>query len=447
MGRAAYAYVVATVVLSVLFAALLPWGPVYALGLEDLGALGLFVGLAVLSNAIGFEFTVAGQNKVRSSIHFIPLLAAAIVFPPAAAFLAGAATELLSALQRPIKKLWRESFNSAQIGLALGLASLTFSAISGLGGIERGQDTANSWYFMGFVGLVVVYFGTNLIVVGGFFSIKQQEPFARILKKAVGPGGGNLLYDVLASPVALVAAILFEDLGYGGVLIVVLPLLLIRYSYLSQVQLQQANRDLLKVLIKAIETRDPYTSGHSMRVSTLAKAIAQDLGLGSKLEEKIETAALLHDIGKIESLYSEIIGKQATLTDEERAVIKTHATKGAELLKNLTSFEAPVVAGVRHHHERFDGSGYPGGLAADEIPIAARIIMMCDAIDAMLSDRPYRSALPLAEVKAELLRCSGTQFDPSIVQIVLDKGTLERAAALVLEQGANAQRKVAAQTA
>ncbi len=174
------------------------------------------------------------------------------------------------------------------------------------------------------------------------------------------------------------------------------------------------------MLIKAIETRDPYTSGHSVRVSQMARAIAEDMGLPSRLVEKVETAALLHDIGKIESLYAEIISKDSSLTERERAVIKTHATKGAELLENLTSFDSAIVEGVRHHHERYDGTGYPDGLTGKAIPVAARIIMMCDAIDAMLSDRPYRNALPLSHVRMEMLRCSGTQFDPELVDVVLN---------------------------
>src|SRR5690606_10253367 len=149
---------------------------------------------------------------------------------------------------------------------------------------------------------------------------------------------------------------------------------LIRYSYLSKVQLEEANRDLLKVLVKAIETRDPYTSGHSLRVATLARAIAEDLELTPKQIERVETAALLHDIGKIDVVYEAVIRKPHSLTSAERDLIKTHATKGADLLESLTSVNREVIAAVRHHHERYDGTGYPAGLRADQVPVAARII-------------------------------------------------------------------------
>jgi putative nucleotidyltransferase with HDIG domain len=224
---------------------------------------------------------------------------------------------------------------------------------------------------------------------------------------------------------------LYADYNVGGLLVIVLPLLLIRYSYLSKVQLEEANKDLLKVLVKAIETRDPYTSGHSMRVATLARLIAEDIGLTPKHVERAETAALLHDIGKIDSVYEAVIRKPHDLTTAERDLIRTHATKGADLLQSLSSVNSEVVRAVRHHHERYDGTGYPSGLTGEDIPIISRIIMLCDSVDAMLSDRPYRSALSIEKTRLELVRCAGSQFDPSIVHVVLRSNTLERAASLV----------------
>jgi len=148
---------------------------------------------------------------------------------------------------------------------------------------------------------------------------------------------------------------------------------------------------------------------------------------------KTRKAALLHDISKIDPMYSEVLAKPFDLTPSERELIQTHAAKGAELLLDLNSVDKEIIATVRHHHERFDGKGYPDGLEGDSIPLAARIIMMSDSIDAMLSDRPYRKALRLDEVKRELVRCSGTQFDPRIVKSVLDASTLEKAVKLVEE--------------
>jgi putative nucleotidyltransferase with HDIG domain len=193
-------------------------------------------------------------------------------------------------------------------------------------------------------------------------------------------------------------------------------MLFIRYSYLTTSRLREANADLLTALVKAIEIRDPYTSGHSMRVSTLAQRIAEELGLNRHSVDRIANAALLHDIGKIEAVYTEILRKPDALTQEERAIIESHVTRGEQLLRDLSSVHEEVVRIVRHHHEREDGTGYPDGLLGDEIPMGSKIIVVCDAVDAMLSDRPYRDALPLSRVLEELQENAGRQFDHRVVR-------------------------------
>jgi CRISPR-associated endonuclease Cas3-HD len=167
------------------------------------------------------------------------------------------------------------------------------------------------------------------------------------------------------------------------------------------------------------------------------------MGLPLKLRELVANAALLHDIGKIDPIFTDVLRKPHALTSDERELIQTHATKGAAMLRDLSSVDRDVVAAVRHHHERFDGKGYPDGLAGANIPISARIIMLSDSIDAMLSDRPYRRALTTDQVKAELTRCSALQFDPEIVDVVLRARTLEKAVTLVAEWR-NAQEEMPA---
>ena len=196
-------------------------------------------------------------------------------------------------------------------------------------------------------------------------------------------------------------------------------------------KVQRGMEDLLRVLVKTLETRDRYTSGHSVRVSVLARSIAEDIGLRPRQVKQVEMAALVHDIGKIEEVYAEIIMKPHALSDVEKLVIRTHATRGSDFLKGLSSFPEDVILGVRHHHERFDGAGYPDGTAGESIPLISRIIMICDSVDAMLSDRPYRKALKVSTVRDELRRCAGAQFDPELVEVMLAKGTMERAVGLM----------------
>jgi putative nucleotidyltransferase with HDIG domain len=195
------------------------------------------------------------------------------------------------------------------------------------------------------------------------------------------------------------------------VIVVTVPLFLIRHVYAVNLQIEQVNRDLLELMVKAIEARDPYTSGHSMRVCKIAGALARQMGLQGKLVEQVETAALLHDVGKIHEEYALILRKGGPLNEQEKAVIKTHPIRSFELVRTISGFRGGVDLAVRHHHENFDGSGYPDGLAGKAIPIGARIIMIADTADAMTTDRPYRTAMTFETLVSELAEYSGTQFD------------------------------------
>lgn len=446
MSTALRVYFAAVSSAAVLFASTLDWAELAQLSNGDWIGLGTFLFLAILSQALAVESTVGASKPIKSSIAFLPLMALAVVMPVPAVVLAigtmTAGNELFFVRDR---SAIRAVFNTSQTILSFGLGATVFRTLADLSGVPPIVDGAVGIgnLFLPFYGLALTFFVLNLVFVSTVIALRDNERLGDILTEAAGRGGGNLFYDLLASPVALFAAYLYESFYVGGLLAIILPLLLIRHSYLSAIQLEQANRDLLRVLIKAIETRDPYTSGHSRRVSTLARMIAKDHGLRSGMINHVETAALLHDIGKIDALYADIISKPTALTDQERETIRTHATKGADLLQTLTSLESDTIVGVRHHHEQFDGSGYPSGLKGKSIPIAARIIMVCDSVDAMLSDRPYRNALPLSEVRKELERCSGSQFDPDLVDTILRHGTLERAELLIDRSGAPTTARVA----
>lgn len=443
MFKSLTTYALAITALAAAFASQLDWGFLGALGNADLLGLATFIALAVLSQLMAVDSIVGAAKPVKSSIAFLPLLALAVVFPPVAVVVAAGGMSFVSEVLVRRDRVWhRAAFNVSQTVLSYGAAGWVFHALYGGSFSDQTQVVFQGGFesvFFPFYALALTFFSLNLVFVGAYIAIREGQPFSRILQETAGRGGGNLFYDLLASPVALFAAYLYVNLEVAGLLAVVLPLLLIRHSYLSAIQLQKANRDLLQVLIKAIETRDPYTSGHSVRVSTLARMIAEDHGLRESVISDIEDAALLHDIGKIDALYTEIISKESSLSDAERDIIQTHAAKGADLLQSLTSLDHQIVIGVRHHHERYDGTGYPDKLRGKAIPLAARIIMLCDSIDAMLSDRPYRVALPVQEVRSELLRCAGTQFDPDLVRTILNRHTLERAVLLVERSEARAR--------
>jgi len=170
-------------------------------------------------------------------------------------------------------------------------------------------------------------------------------------------------------------------------------------------------------LANAIEAKDPYTKGHTERVANLSSKIAGFFKLSEQEKEHLNFAALLHDIGKI-GINREILWKHCSLNECEEEEVKSHPDKGVQILEPV-HFLRPVLPVIRHHHERFDGGGYPLGLKGKEIPFKARIISIADTWDAMISDRPYRSALPIEEAKNELKKYSGIQFDPEIVAAFL----------------------------
>ncbi len=393
------------------------------------GALALVL-LGALFEVLAVHASV-GAHQSASSISFLPFFASVLLFPPAAAVIGVAVTSFPTQIFVHKKPLLRAAFNSAQAVLAMAIAVEVYAGLGGHYSVPLSPNILSGSGVLSFAGLAVAFFAINQILVSIAIAFSTGNRISTIVSRVAAPSGANLLYDVLVSPIAIVVALLFSSYSLGGLVMVCLPLLIIRHSYVSILRLQQVNKDLLTVLVKTIETRDPYTSGHSIRVSLLARAIAEDMDLPASRIDQVEMAAIVHDIGKVDAIYASIIRKEGSLTDAERRVIVTHAAKGAEFLETLTSFSSDVIEGVRHHHERYDGTGYPDGLVGNQIPLAARIIMLCDSIDAMLSDRPYRKALSVAHVRAELLRCAGTQFDPRIVDIILRRSTLERAAALV----------------
>lgn len=182
-------------------------------------------------------------------------------------------------------------------------------------------------------------------------------------------------------------------------------------------QLDEANLHLLHTLGAVIDAYDIYTFGHSAQVARYAGAIAEVMNLPAAEQTKIVRGALIHDIGKI-GIMDAIVGKQGRLTDEEYAMMKLHTVIGADIVSKMPMLQH-LVPLVRSHHERWDGRGYPDSLCGEEPPLGARILAVADSVDAMLSDRSYQVTRPLEEVVAEVVRCSGKQYDPAVVTAFL----------------------------
>lgn len=183
-------------------------------------------------------------------------------------------------------------------------------------------------------------------------------------------------------------------------------------------ELERAYLDTIGILRQTVEAKDPYTRGHSDRVSEYSVLIGKKLGLDEKTLHILKIGGLFHDIGKI-GIPDSILLKESKLSDEEYSQIKNHPMIGVHMLGDAAIF-TDILPIVKHHHERYDGRGYPSQLVGEDIPYVARIAAVADTFDAMTSKRSYRDSLPIDVVRAEIERCSGTQFDPNIAKVFLD---------------------------
>ena len=395
-----------------------------------LDTIGLLIALAVMAERLQIDVYEANTISVSAAINF----AAALIFGVPGAALVSAAIVLTHYLRRR-PALYKTAFNWAvhilaavapvvltnRLAIPLQLSSIPLLAVS--------TTIAALAYYTIETGLIATAIslseGANLIAT-------WRQQFRWLAAH----------YLVLCL-MGLFLSVGYIALGLLGLVVFALPILMMHYAqrqYVERTQdsvkelrrmyrelslandkvieasrsIRQLNEELLIILAKIIDARDPYLSGHSAKVADYAVAIAMEMGLPPERVNHIQQAALLHDIGKI-AIPERILHKPGRLTTEEYEYFQTHARLGAELLETCQSLRhlAPFV---RHHHERWDGRGYPDGLRGDQIPLEARILAVCDAVEAMASDRAYHRAISLDEIVAELKRCAGRQFDSAVVE-------------------------------
>lgn len=380
-----------------------------------------FATLLVLATCSAILALTVNESGGSTAVDFLPHLASIVLLGPVGAVLLTFVEQLIAEFIVLRKSALKATFNLASIVLSTAAAALAFQLFGGQPSLAELHFRAS---FPPFVVAALTYFGVNGISVSYAFSLVEQRPFKEVWREAAGT---VIVFDLVMSSLAYLVAYLYVQWGAISLLAAIIPMIGLRYSYGVNIELKRLNQDLLRVLIKTLEARDKYTSGHSIRVSERSGRIARQMGLKMRQVRLIETAALLHDIGKIDLAYGEILRQAGPLTPDQRALIRAHPDKGVEIVSAVRSLDPHVLACIRHHHEWFDGTGYPTGIAGEEIPLGARIIMISDSIDAMLTDRPYRRALNVDAVRQELLRNSGSQFDPIVVQAALSAKVLEDA--------------------
>lgn len=418
----------------------------------DLTAILIFTFLAIIAEAFGLE--IYGSNSV--SVGTALLVAVALTTGLPGLTVVSAAMALVHYWRRR-PAFYKTIFNWATDVLA----GSVFILVQNLLGVQVGLGTllllllpvvaASSIFFIVETGLVAVAF--TLSGRGNSVIATWKELFQWL-------AGNYIALGIMG----LFLAISYEALGLTGVIVFVLPVAMMHLAqrqYLEQTQrgalelrrmntelsaanreieaatqsMRQLNDDLFLTLSRVIDARDPYVLGHANQVAEYAVAIARVLSLSAEQITSVRQAGLLHDLGKI-AISDQVLHKPDKLTVEEYEYVKTHVSVGATMLENSHSLRH-LVPIIRHHHERWDGTGYPDRLQGEAIPFEARIIAVCDAVEAMASDRPYSRARTLPEIVTEVKRCAGTQFDPVIVEALVHIIEQEGASLII-----NSARKV-----
>jgi putative nucleotidyltransferase with HDIG domain len=257
----------------------------------------------------------------------------------------------------------------------------------------------------------LVFFIVNTAVISSLSALITKK---NILYIFMGNIRISVLNILVMSPFGIILAYVFNLYTYGGVIIVLIPIVLTKYTFSLYIQSKSQYVETVDALMLAMEARDIYTEGHSKRVAEISTSIAKQLKYNDWKIEHLNMAALLHDVGKI-GIDDHILNKPGKLTKEEFDTIKTHPQIGYNILKDIKNLES-ILPIVRNHHERYDGCGYPDGKKANELSLDVFIIQLADSIDAMSTDRPYRKALHTDEVIEEVKKHTGSQFHPKVVE-------------------------------
>jgi HD-GYP domain-containing protein (c-di-GMP phosphodiesterase class II) len=362
-------------------------------------AAAFFALVGILGYALAYQLPRGGSGNIS----FIPFLSGLAVAPGLplvfAVMLAVTCGEIV---QR--REGLKAMFNVAQYTLAIALALCVFVWLGG-----KPIDAA-TWArsVVPFAAAFATWLFVNSAAVSGVMALSQHRPLWEIWKQNTQA----IRYDILALPFVYGFGYVYTQSGWWA-LGVALPLFGLRQLYKTNWQLETINEELLQLMVAAIEARDPYTSGHSRRVAQYSRIVGRAAGLSARAVDRLATAALLHDVGKIHEEFAPILRKPGRLTADEFAIMRSHPEKGAILVAKVTQFR-DLVPAIRGHHESWDGMGYPDRLSGDEIPLWARVISFADTIDAMTTDRPYREALDPSSVQVEITAQSGRQFDPRI---------------------------------
>jgi len=364
-----------------------------------------FIVLSTVAEFMPVDLPVGGRVTIGFPIDFVVI----IIYGPAFAICVTFIGEILGDIFNR-KTIWYKTlFNASQYALSAGIAGIVYQ---GLGGVVGAANLSN--YIVPAAICAISYFliNSNLFMIG--FSLSEEVSILSVWEKQIR---GAIVTYISLAPIGFIMALVYTSIGVWGIILFFFPLFLARRSFELYTKMRKMYLETIRALAAAIDAKDPYTKGHSERVAETSVALAQDLHLSDRDIENIEYTALLHDIGKI-GIDDRILSKSSELSNEEFKKIKEHPIIGANIIEPVDFLKNSYEA-IYHHHERYNGGGYPDGLKAKDIPLCARIIGVADAYDAMGSDRPYRKKLSKEKILKEFTEQSGKQFDPQIVNALM----------------------------
>jgi len=382
----------------------------------------LLVFAVLVAAAVLSELTlvlVPGSGGLSLSV---PLFVAVAVYAgPSAAILAGVASAMPLVFSRPRLSPSKVAYNLGEVILTTGIPAIMYVGLGGRLFALPGPLDPRAIVPLALAATVGTFVNLGLSALGvsalygESLSILWKNTFSWMLPSQLALGF-----------VGVAIAQILQTIGILGFALFVVPLLVARQTYEQSVLLRQAYADTIGSMVAALEAKDVYTKGHSLRVAEYAVLIANALGVSASTVERIEYAALLHDLGKV-GVSRRVLGKEASLSAAEYDEIKRHPDIGAHILSDVP-YLADLVPYIAAHHERLDGSGYGHGLVGSAIPFEARILAVADAYDAMTSVRPYRGAMPHQAAMQQLIEGRGTQFDEAVVE-AFERAWIEKAAA------------------
>jgi putative nucleotidyltransferase with HDIG domain len=400
----------------------------------------MFVLLAALS-ATAQRLPVFLFRSSSISVAFAATIATYVLYGVGAALWVNLASAAVNAFTPRVKPLRQALFNAGAFTVSAYLAATTYQLVGG-----QVPPGAILQTMLAVGASALVYFVVNTALVAGVVALTSETPFTQVWRDNYG----WMVVNYLATAVnGASLAVAYQALSIFGVVTFMLPLAVAWYSFklymaksseirrrneelqsVNQVlaatnaKLEESHLSVIGALVGALEAKDNHTHGHSAATMFHAVAVARKLGLSEEEVGAVQLGALFHDIGKI-GIPETILRKPERLSDSEWAEMRAHPVIGANLLAHVPTLSKvrPIVLA---HHERFDGSGYPNGLRGEQIPLAAQIIAVADAYQAMTSSRPYRPALRPKQAMRELRAASGSQFNPVVVEAFITTLTEER---------------------